>query len=41
MFLNLNNGKIPVNGLLNISLDKFEFLEKQVLWDQPLIQYLV
>ena len=27
--MNLNNGKIAVNRLLNISLDKFEFLKKQ------------
>lgn len=41
MFLNLNNGKIAVNGLLNISMDKFEFLKKQFLWARALIQYLV
>lgn len=27
MFLNLNNGKIPVNGLLNIVMGNFEFLK--------------
>jgi hypothetical protein len=28
MFLNLNNGKIPVNGLLNIVMGNFDFIKK-------------